>query len=108
MRPLDHFHNPGLDGIHGTAAHSRPSGQVPLHAMTRAAVFLPLLIFGTGLGPPFCNILPWRMAFVGLLAPGSFSQFHCHPFYVKKKAKKTQGRGGRVPPTAPPPLDPPP
>ena len=45
---------PGLDSIHGTAAHSHPFGEMPVHAMTKAAVFLPLQIFEKGLEPPWC------------------------------------------------------
>ena len=50
-------------------------------------------------------ILRWSMAFVGSLAPGSFSQFYCHPVYVKKKPlTETQGLlGGGSPPHSPPP-----
>ena len=36
---------PGLDSIHGTPAHSHPFGEMPVNAMTKAAVFLPLQIF---------------------------------------------------------------
>ena len=32
------------DGVHGTAAPSHPLGEMPLHAMTKAAAFLPLQI----------------------------------------------------------------
>ena len=32
----------GLDKLHGTAAHSHPFGEMPLHTMAKGAVFLPL------------------------------------------------------------------
>ena len=61
---------PGLDSIHGTAAHSHPFGVMPVHAMTKAAVFLPLQIFEKGLEPPWC-------AFVQLLARKNDRIFCC-------------------------------
>ena len=30
---------PGRDSIHGTAAHSHPFGEMPLHAMTKLRCF---------------------------------------------------------------------
>ena len=40
---------PSLDSIHGTAAHSHPFRETPLHTKTKAAVFLPSQIFKKGL-----------------------------------------------------------
>ena len=48
---------PGLDSIHGVAAHSHPFGEMPLRAVTKAAVFLPLQIFAKGLEPPWCHFV---------------------------------------------------
>ena len=42
---------PCLDSIHGTAAHSHPFGEMPVHAMTKAAVFLPLQILKKAWNP---------------------------------------------------------
>ena len=43
------------------------------------------------------------MAFVGLLAPERFSQFYCHPFYVKTRPHESpgspEGGGGGLDPT---------
>ena len=56
--------------------------------------------------PPFGTpILQWSMAFVGSRAPGSFSQFYCHPVYVKKNPSqklRVSWGGGHSPPHPPP------
>ena len=36
-------------------ARSHPFGEMPLHAMAKAAVLLPLQIFEQGVEPPLCN-----------------------------------------------------
>ena len=48
---------PGLDSIRCTAAHSHAFGEMPLRAVTKAAVFLPLQIFEEGLEPPWCRFV---------------------------------------------------
>ena len=60
----------GLDSIHGSAAHSHPFGEMPLRAVTKAAVFLPLQIFKKGLEPPWCR-------FVQLMAAKNDRIFCC-------------------------------
>ena len=47
----------GLDSIHGSAAHSHPFREMPLRAVTKAVVFLPLQIFEKGLEPPWCRFV---------------------------------------------------
>ena len=44
-RPGTTSTNPGLDSMHGIAARSHPFGEMPVHAMAKAAAFLPLEIF---------------------------------------------------------------
>ena len=64
---------PGLDSTHGTVAHSHPFGGLPLRAVTKAAVFLPLHIFEKGLEPPWCR-------FVQLMAAKNDRTYFSHFF----------------------------
>ena len=102
----------GLDSTHGTAARSHPFGEMPLHAMIKAAVFWALQIFEKGLETPLCTSV-WR-----LLVYGDFSLGFCSHNGAQKassaclKTRHHWGEGSTPPhlagalPSLPPP-DPP-
>ena len=43
--------------MHDIAAHTRPFQELLVHAMTKAAVFLPLDLFAKGIEPPSCSTM---------------------------------------------------
>ena len=92
-----------FDSMHGTAARSHPFGEMPLHAMAKAAAFLPSQSFEKGLEPPLGNSV-WQLLFAGdlffftvalTIAP---KKLFSAP---KKSAPAGWGLGGPNPPTHP-------
>ena len=98
--------NPGFDSMHDIAAHSHPFGEMPLHAMAKAAAFLPLEIFEKGLEPPVWNSV-WQLLFAGdLFFHVESHRFTKNSFRRPSKLGPPPGEGGAQP-DPPPPWTPP-
>ena len=102
--------NPGHDSMHDIAAHSHPFREMPLHAMVKAAAFLPVEIFEKGLEPPVWNSV-WQLLFAGdLFFHVESHSFTKNSFRRPSKLAPPPGEGGvaqpdpSTHPPGPPPL----
>ena len=83
--------------------HVHPFGEISLHAIAKAAAFLPLDIFEKGLEAPLWNSV-WHVLFAGDFFLGSHSCTKIF-FDTSQKLGSPRGRGGGggdPPPTHPP------
>ena len=76
--------------------------EMPLHAMTKAAVFFPFKVFEKGLEPPLCNSV-WRLLVGADFLWGVCSQFCPESFFGTSGDSEPLGLGvGREVPPPPP------